>query len=312
MSNPSAPNQITDAVAAPEASAASSLHGRSEEEDDGDLNKALGVQRFQQILSPAAVPDEQHHNYHEEDIEYHRHSSHHIHRPLSKLPPEGRRKKSSKKRKKDKDHKSSHVPSSGPIEEGEDEEEEEEEVTETTSAPSDSEKAKDVEFFVSDDEHLASRGKESPSSARDLDIVPQSGEAADTEDASSTDKPVLSDTSSPSPQSGPPEHIPLARVSSASRSYDLQERRRTGNMTGAEQAKYQRIPTDESEAQTLASADLDGIKISSFYNKHQCEERGPPLVASTLQCAPRCPVTFPGPRPSVGLYSGPGRFTSGS
>lgn len=31
-------------------------------------------------------------------------------------------------------------------------------------------------------------------------------------------------------------------------------------MTGAEQAKYQRIPTDETEAQTLASADLDGIK----------------------------------------------------
>ena len=31
-------------------------------------------------------------------------------------------------------------------------------------------------------------------------------------------------------------------------------------MTGAEQAKYQRIPTDESEAQTLASSDLDGIK----------------------------------------------------
>lgn len=56
----------------------------------------------------------------------------------------------------------------------------------------------------------------------------------------------------------PPEHPPLTRVSS--RSYDLQERRRTGNMTGAEQAKYQRVPTDETEAQTLASADLDGIK----------------------------------------------------
>ncbi|KAJ8336906.1 hypothetical protein SKAU_G00381260 [Synaphobranchus kaupii] len=50
----------------------------------------------------------------------------------------------------------------------------------------------------------------------------------------------------------------------AGRSYDLQERRRTGNMTGAEQAKYQRIPTDESEAQTLASADLDGIKSHRF------------------------------------------------
>lgn len=59
-------------VLQPEAPAASSLHGtpRPDEEDDGDLNKALGVQRFQQILSPAAVvPDEQHHSYHEEDIE---------------------------------------------------------------------------------------------------------------------------------------------------------------------------------------------------------------------------------------------------
>lgn len=185
----------------PEAPA--SLHGtlRPEDEDDGDLNKALGVQRFQQILSPAAaVPDEQHHTYHEEDIECkhmvvsllfsafqqsasqgvyqlalwpfkhvsnvkknnnkkpfksfifsadHRHSSHHIHRPLSKLPPEGRRKKSSKKRRRDKDHKSSHAPSSGPIEEGEDEEEEEEEEgTETTSAPAESERVKDVEVII--------------------------------------------------------------------------------------------------------------------------------------------------------------------
>uniref|UniRef100_A0A8C2E3Z5 Anion exchange protein n=1 Tax=Cyprinus carpio TaxID=7962 RepID=A0A8C2E3Z5_CYPCA len=35
-------------------------------------------------------------------------------------------------------------------------------------------------------------------------------------------------------------------------------------MTGTEQAKYQRIPTDEFEAQTLASADLDGIKSHRF------------------------------------------------
>uniref|UniRef100_A0AAR2IS98 Anion exchange protein n=1 Tax=Pygocentrus nattereri TaxID=42514 RepID=A0AAR2IS98_PYGNA len=35
-------------------------------------------------------------------------------------------------------------------------------------------------------------------------------------------------------------------------------------MTGTEQAKYQRIPTDEMEAQTLASADLDGIKSHRF------------------------------------------------
>lgn len=75
-------------------------------------------------------------------------------------------------------------------------------------------------------------------------------------------KPTSLEASSPTSTLAPPEHPPLARQSS--RSYDLQERRRTGNMTGAEQAKYQRIPTDESEAQTLASADLDGIK--SEYN----------------------------------------------
>uniref|UniRef100_A0A672IRJ3 Anion exchange protein n=1 Tax=Salarias fasciatus TaxID=181472 RepID=A0A672IRJ3_SALFA len=215
---------LTDAPSPP------SLHGasRPEEEDDGDLNKALGVQRFQQILSPAAaVPDDQHHIYHEEDIEYHRHSSHHIHRPLSKLPSEGRRKKSGKKKKKDKDHKSAPAPSSGPIEEGEDEEEEEDEGTEATSAPSDSERVKDPHFY------LVFRALSS--------------------------KPASSD---PLQAAASPEHPPLSRVSS--RSYDLQERRRTGNMTGAEQAKYQRIPTDESEAQTLASADLDGIKSHRF------------------------------------------------
>uniref|UniRef100_A0A8C6UA56 Anion exchange protein n=1 Tax=Neogobius melanostomus TaxID=47308 RepID=A0A8C6UA56_9GOBI len=48
----------------------------------------------------------------------------------------------------------------------------------------------------------------------------------------------------PTSQSGS-EHIPLTRVST-------------------EQAKYERIPTDESEAQTLASADLDGIKSHRF------------------------------------------------
>ncbi|XP_037549829.1 anion exchange protein 2b [Nematolebias whitei] len=265
MSNPSTPSKITNAVASvvhsPEVPPASPLP-RSEEEDDGDLNKALGVQRFQQILHPAAsVPDDQHHIYHEEDITYHRHSSHHIHRPLSKLPADGRRKKSSKKRRKDKDHKSSHSPSSGPIEEGEDEEEEEDEGTEGASAPSEPEK-KDVEFFLSEEDRVTRSGRDVSNSTRELDIVPHSAPRAETEDASSTDKPDSPCTPSPVSLSPSSEHPQLTRVSS--RSYDLQERRRTGNMTGAEQAKYQRIPTDESEALTLVSADLDGIKSHRF------------------------------------------------
>uniref|UniRef100_A0AAY4DX23 Anion exchange protein n=1 Tax=Denticeps clupeoides TaxID=299321 RepID=A0AAY4DX23_9TELE len=102
-----------------------------------------------------------------------------------------------------------------------------------------------TQFFVSDDDPplTPSAGSESPHPARTLHIIP----------ASAVDAVIASEPSATSP---------LPRVSS--RSYDLQERRRTGNMTGAEQAKYQRIPTDESEAQTLASADLDGIKSHRF------------------------------------------------
>uniref|UniRef100_A0A8C7ZQC4 Anion exchange protein n=1 Tax=Oryzias sinensis TaxID=183150 RepID=A0A8C7ZQC4_9TELE len=105
------------------------------------------------------------------------------------------------------------------------------------------------QFFLSDDDQTGRQDKESVHSSRELSPAPQS--AADSEDASPA-------------QPAPLDHLPLARVSSASRSYDLQERRRTGNMTGTEQAKYQRIPTDESEAQTLASAHLDGIKSHRF------------------------------------------------
>lgn len=42
--------------------------------------------------------------------------------------------------------------------------------------------------------------------------------------------------------------------------YDLKERVCIGSMTAIENATYQRIPTDEAEAQMLASADLDDMK----------------------------------------------------
>uniref|UniRef100_A0A8C7KKL4 Anion exchange protein n=1 Tax=Oncorhynchus kisutch TaxID=8019 RepID=A0A8C7KKL4_ONCKI len=48
------------------------------------------------------------------------------------------------------------------------------------------------------------------------------------------------------------------------RGYDLQERRRSGNMTGGQQERHQRQATDDSEAQMLGSADLDGIKSHRF------------------------------------------------
>uniref|UniRef100_A0A9J7Z074 Anion exchange protein n=1 Tax=Cyprinus carpio carpio TaxID=630221 RepID=A0A9J7Z074_CYPCA len=136
---------------------------KREEEEEGDLNKALGVQRFQQILSPTPrVPSEQHRTYNEKDFEYHRHSSHHIHHPLSKLPGDGRRKKSGRKRKRSssKDHRVCSSPSGAlTIEEGEDEEEEEdEEAAESQSAtPAPTTEGKDtvqVTSFTSKVQHL--------------------------------------------------------------------------------------------------------------------------------------------------------------
>ena len=43
-------------------------------------------------------------------------------------------------------------------------------------------------------------------------------------------------------------------------SYDLRERVCIGSMTALETAVYQKVPTDEAEAQMLASADLDDMK----------------------------------------------------
>uniref|UniRef100_A0A3P8XMA9 Anion exchange protein n=1 Tax=Esox lucius TaxID=8010 RepID=A0A3P8XMA9_ESOLU len=250
MSNPNAPSNI------PEVPSTASLRGPSDEEDEGDLNKALGVRRFQQILSPTPrVQDEQHRTYNEEDFEYHRHSSHHIHHPLSKLPPGGRRRRKKKKSRAHKD--SPDLTGSATIEEDEDEDDEEE-GGENHTHPAEAEVAKsDVQFFLFDEDRLATPTTDSPYPIQGPEIVPQSDRSPEPEDATPTEKP-----GPVSPTSDLSDPTPLTRV--GSRSYDLQDRRRTGNMTGAEQAKYQRIPTDESEAQTLASFDLDGIKSHRF------------------------------------------------
>uniref|UniRef100_A0A672RNW8 Anion exchange protein n=1 Tax=Sinocyclocheilus grahami TaxID=75366 RepID=A0A672RNW8_SINGR len=177
----------------------------------------------------------------------------------SKLPGDGRRKKSGRKRRRSssKDHRVCSSPSGAlAIEEGEDEEEEEDE--EATEGQSVTERKDSVQFFVSDDEPYVSTPETSePLPAREILIVPSSAVCAEPQDSTSTEP---SDSVPPIPSATEPSSLP--RVSS--RSYDLQERRRTGNMTGTEQAKYQRIPTDEFEAQTLASADLDGIKSHRF------------------------------------------------
>uniref|UniRef100_A0A8C1F9W2 Anion exchange protein n=1 Tax=Cyprinus carpio carpio TaxID=630221 RepID=A0A8C1F9W2_CYPCA len=261
MSDPVTSDELTNDVASVGHKPECVRVPQREEEEEGDLNKALGVQRFQQILSPTPrVHSKQHRTYSEEDFEYHRHSSHHIHHPLSKLPGDSRRKSGRKRRQSSsKDLRVCSSPSCDlSIEEGEDEEEEkDEEATEGQSATPAPTKHS-VQFFLSDDEpHVSTPETSEPIPAREILIVPSSAVCAEPQDSTPTEP---SDPVPPTPSATEPSSLP--RVSS--RSYDLQERRRTGNMTGAEQAKYQRIPTDEFEAQTLASADLDGIKSHRF------------------------------------------------
>uniref|UniRef100_A0A671WG14 Anion exchange protein n=1 Tax=Sparus aurata TaxID=8175 RepID=A0A671WG14_SPAAU len=55
-----------------------------------------------------------------------------------------------------------------------------------------------------------------------------------------------------------------AAGSAGSPNYDLRERICIGSMTALETAVYQQVPTDEAEAQMLASADLDDMKSHRF------------------------------------------------
>ncbi|XP_062382111.1 anion exchange protein 2a [Sardina pilchardus] len=249
---------------------------RRDDEDERDLNKTLGVERFQQILKPPPrLPSEQHRNFNEEDFEYHRHSSMHTHHPLSKhLPSEGRRKKSSKRRK---GRRSGSTGSAGtgtgtaPTIEEDDEDDEgvedghsqldstEGNTSPTTETDTDT-RIEEVQFFVSDEDPTSTSTQsksEGSASPRQLTIVPESALGTRTSD-------LPEDATTTESQRRGSRQGSLAGQGASGRSYDLQERRRTGNQTALESSLYQRMPTDESEAQMLATVDLDGIKSHRF------------------------------------------------
>ncbi|KAL2097714.1 hypothetical protein ACEWY4_006921 [Coilia grayii] len=139
-------------------------------------------------------------------------------------------------------------------------------------------------------ESSASKSKsENSASPRQITIHPESAlgpRVSDVpEDASTTDEvehvgpksrngvphPCVFPLSSPEspPVSTPSQYrssrpSTLAALGPGSHSYDLKDRRRTGNQTAPESALFQCVPTDESEAQMLATVDLDGIKSHRF------------------------------------------------
>ncbi|CAM9204426.1 unnamed protein product [Bubo scandiacus] len=242
-----------------------------EEEEEKDLNKALGVERFEEILCDTHPrnAEEAGRSYGEEDFEYHRQSSHHIHHPLSThLPPDARRKKGAPKKGKKK-HRRASVPGETPtIEEAEEDEDEAcdtetERSAEEVLQPSPPEA---VQFFLQEDEVTDRRAEEPlapvalPGSPPDPRRPMSPGEtragSPDMEEGGSVEGAAAAVTGSPG--------RPIPKSQPGHRSYNLHERRRIGSMTGAEQDRYQKMPTDESEAQTLASADLDYMKSHRF------------------------------------------------
>ncbi|KAL1280479.1 hypothetical protein QQF64_015079, partial [Cirrhinus molitorella] len=253
---------------------------RCDDDDEGDLNKTLGVQRFQQILTPPQrVPIEQHRTFNEEDFEFHRHTSLHIHHPLSKHLPEGRRKKPGRKRKDSGRRRSSSMGAAPPIDEDDEDEEVEEDscsqqdkegnVTTTPTPETDTEvDAEQAQFFVSEDDPDSTVKKNGKASVhRKLPIIPHSTlhtsisipEDVTTATGRNWARNLPNGRRVSAPCLFPSLSSPDGSFK-AGRSYDLQERRRTGNMTGTALEHYRYMPTDESEAQTLATVDLDGIK----------------------------------------------------
>nr|XP_021523210.1 anion exchange protein 3 [Aotus nancymaae] len=239
------------------------------EEEDDDLGKTLAVSRFGDLISkpPAWDPEKPSRSYSERDFEFHRHTSHHTHHPLSaRLPPPHKLRRlpptsARHNRRKRKKEKTSAPPSeeTPPIQEeggaGVDEEEEEEEEEEGESEaepgePPPSRSPPKAKFSIGSDEDdspglpgRAAITKPLPSVGPRIDRSPQhSG-------------------SSPSPRARASRLAgEKSRPWSPSASYDLRERLCPGSALGNPGGPEQQVPTDEAEAQMLGSADLDDMK----------------------------------------------------
>ncbi|XP_044278464.1 anion exchange protein 2 isoform X3 [Varanus komodoensis] len=258
--------------------------GPGQEEEERDLTKALRVERFEEILQdshPRNV-EEPGRSYGEEDFEYHRQSSHHIHHPLSShLPSDTRRKKGPPKKGKRKRSRASLPGETPTIEEeaegGEEEDGDEEDAcdTETEQVPEDplqpGGSPEGVQFFLQEDDALERRTEGPAPPAGPLGSPTDSAGPPGCQGCQAGQHlPHSSDAEGPGGVEGPsaaeggsPGRTP-SKSQLAHRSYNLNERRRIGSMTGIEQARYPKVPTDESEAQTLASADLDYMKSHRF------------------------------------------------
>ncbi|XP_019510909.1 PREDICTED: anion exchange protein 2 isoform X1 [Hipposideros armiger] len=270
---PRHPASGADSFRTPETESLSPAAPGFPEQEEDELHRTLGVERFDEILQEAGSRggEEPGRSYGEEDFEYHRQSSHHIHHPLSThLPPDTRRRKTPQGpgRKPRRRPGASPTGETPTIEEGEEDEGEasEAEGTRAASQPSPASTPSVVQFFLQEDESTDRKAERtSPSPPLSLphqEVAPRATKGAQAGGVVEEVAAVASGTAGG--DDGGASGRPLTKAQPGHRSYNLQERRRIGSMTGAEQALLPRVPTDESEAQTLATADLDLMKSHRF------------------------------------------------
>ncbi|XP_061698662.1 anion exchange protein 3 [Syngnathoides biaculeatus] len=288
-------HQVRDDEGNEEESLADQKEEEAEEEEDWD--KALSVKYFAEIISESTSVsgDRMGRNYTEKDFEYHRHTVHHIHHPLSThlpVPQRSRKRvhgKERRRKKKRKKRKTSLPPSevTPTIHEVDEEDAESEiETQEAAAVAAELPPGVEAQFSLESQEHLEEafsiatvhteneEHHRPPKFTLTLKGDLQSGGYAVIEQHEEKEKESVSSNSitpgwvSPAATATqswfcrkPTHH----RVAAAQRcNYDLRERICIGSMTAAETAVYHQVPTDEAEAQMLATVDLDDMKSHRF------------------------------------------------
>ncbi|KAK3569038.1 hypothetical protein QTP86_021551 [Hemibagrus guttatus] len=242
-------------------------------------------------------------SYNEKDFEYHRHTFHHTHHPLSThLPPQRFRKRvlsMERRRKKKRRKKKTSMPPSDVTptihEVDEEEVESEPDVQGQDTTPTEPPEQQ-MQFSLGSEGvmmpsvplptfHLENERPPSPELPITRPAKVHEEEVHDKQEEEEEEEEESSNKFSPSLELASVStrawfcRKPVHRLSGAQRTnYDLRERICIGSMTAIETAVYQKVPTDEAEAQMLATVDLDDMKTFSKSQqvKHILDESIPP------------------------------------
>ncbi|KAB5577288.1 hypothetical protein PHYPO_G00208170 [Pangasianodon hypophthalmus] len=286
--------------------------GSTEGLEDEDWDRALSVERFGDIITESGTngADKMGRSYNEKDFEYHRHTFHHTHHPLSThLPPQRFRKRvlsMERRRKKKRRKKKTSMPPSDVTptihEVDEEEVESEPELQGQDTTPTEPPEQQ-MQFSLGCEGvmmppvplptfHVENERPPSPELAitRTTEVheeeehdKQEEEEEEEDEEASNRFSPSLELTSVPTRAWFCRK--PVHRLSGAQRTnYDLRERICIGSMTAMETAVYQKVPTDEAEAQMLATVDLDDMKSHRF-------EDNPGVRRHLVKKSSRCQVS---------------------